>query len=249
MRQNKILPSRAATCITLIILVWGYDCLAVQRREHRYSVRGRVVDSNGKPVPGAIIYLDPIPGADQIFGDTTDENGKFHLSESSNIPRKLRRLYVTSPPPSHGAILIAPPYNLLPRLVGPSFAGKRVLMRQRDMDVGNVEVQVRYGLIDIRVRDCQSQPLIAKPEQWRYVYFRLRDQHNRIITDSTLSYDDILKSVDFANSTITLALPEGIWRLDVSVHGYNGPWSTSSDAIVIKSDTRGYLILRSCENS
>jgi hypothetical protein len=79
------------------------------------------VDSKGQAVPGAIVYLDPMPGADQVFGTTTDATGTFHLEENTPIIRRVRRLYVTAPPPPQAAALIRPPFSLLPRLTGREF--------------------------------------------------------------------------------------------------------------------------------
>lgn len=247
MRQNSLRLFRLLTCSALVILLVGFNCEA-QHREYHYSVRGRVVDSNGKPVPGAIVYLDPMQGADQIFGDTADATGNFHLEESTPILRKLRRLYVSAPPPSQVATLVRPPYNLLPRLKGRNFAGKRLIMRRKEINVGDVEVQVRYGVADVRLCNCAGNPLFTKPEEWRYLWFRLQDQSNRTVKESTLSQDDILEAVDFDESTIALALPEGVWRLDVSARGADGPWIRSSNSVVINTDTRQHLTLHACEN-
>jgi hypothetical protein len=68
------------------------------------------------------------------------------------------------------------------------------------------------------------------------------------VKESTLSQDDILEAVDFDESTIALALPEGVWRLDVSARGADGPWIRSSNSVVINTDTRQHLTLHACEN-
>jgi hypothetical protein len=206
------------------------------------------VDPNGNPVAGAIVYLDPEQGTDQIFGDTADTTGNFHLEEDTPILRKLRRLYVTAPPPSQVATLLRPPYNLLPRLKGRNFAGKRLMMRRKEMNVGDVEVQVRYGIADVRLSTCAGNPLFTKPEEWRYLWFRLQDQSKRTVKESTLSQDDILEAVDLAESRIAIALPEGVWRLDVSASGGDGPWIRSSNSVVIKTDIRQQVMLRSCKD-
>src|ERR1700730_4398635 len=151
MRQNSLHPFRPLTCGALVILLLGFTCVEAQRSEYRYSVRGRVVDAKGQPVPGAIVYLDPMPGADQIFGDTADAAGTFHLEESTPTLRKVRRLYVSAPPPPQAANLIRPPFSLLPRLTGREFAGKRLILSQPETNVGDVEVQVYYGAVEIRL--------------------------------------------------------------------------------------------------
>jgi hypothetical protein len=248
MRQNSARLFRPLTCALLVLLSWCYG-VGAQRREYHYLVRGRVVNSKGKPIPGAIVYLDPIEGADQIFGNTTDANGNFRLEENTSIPRKLRRLYVTSPPPSQVAILIRPPYNLLPRLRGRKFGGKQLIMSPKDIDIGDVEVQIRYGVADVRLNNCAGNPLFTKQDEWRYLWFRFRDQSNRIVKESTLSQNDVLEAVDFAESTIALALPEGVWRLDISPNGADGPWIRSKKPVVIRGDIRQHLTLQSCESN
>src|SRR4051812_48680507 len=106
MRQNSLYMVRTMACCGVVMLLLGVTSVEAQSGDYHYSVRGRVVDSKGKPIPGAIVYLDPVPGADQIFGATADASGSFHLEESTPHPRHVRRLYVTAPPPSEAATLI-----------------------------------------------------------------------------------------------------------------------------------------------
>ena len=250
MRQNSVRNPRLFRALRfgiLAILVFVFTCVEAQRSEHHYLVRGRIVDREGEPVPGAIVYLDPVPSADQIFGTTADAKGTFQLEETTPTRRKLRRLYVTAPPPQ-GAMLIRPPYNLLPRLTGREFAGKQLILGEPQTNVGDVEVQIYYGLVEVRLNDCDNKSLFVKPEQWKYVYFRLRNRFNETIKETTLSQDDIVKAFDSSKSTIEVALPVGVWNLEISTSGFDGPWLRSSTPVDVKLGTQQWLALQSCRN-
>ena len=245
MRQNRM---RLFRLLALMVLLSGFGALDAQRKEYHYAVRGRVVDHQGKPIRGAVVYLDPMKGVDQAFGYTTDESGTFRLEETTNIARKRRILYVAAPLPKQAISLIFPPYNLLPRLTGRQFAGKRLVMRRAEVNLGDVRVQVRYGAVKVRLIGCANNPLLTTSEPWRFLWFRVRDQSNKSVTESTLSQDDIARAVDLAESAVVLALPEGLWRVEVSPSGSDGTWIRSDSALLVKTGAEQTLTFRLCND-
>ena len=60
---------------------WFFGLPAIQD-DYSYELRGRVTDEVGRPVAGALVFLDPFKEDDQVFGFTTDGDGTFHIRET-----------------------------------------------------------------------------------------------------------------------------------------------------------------------
>jgi hypothetical protein len=203
-----------------------------------YSVRGRIVDNAGRQVAGASVFLDSPAWAHQVFGATTDESGKFRLEETTTVPRYRRRLYVAGPQPESAVRLIYPPFNLLPGLTSRVFAGLQIrLEKNKELDIGDVPIQVFYRPVTMCVQNSRGMPELKASEQWKSVYLRLRDEHGSIVTESSLSQNDIEKAVNLAESCFAVSLPEGVWRIELSISGYAGPWLISDRELNVKEQT------------
>jgi len=192
------------------------------QQTYHYSIRGRVIDSHQNPVSKAAVYLDPPAGAHQIFGSTSDSEGKFYLKEDLGVQLK-RKLYVTAPTPDGVPCLICPPFNLLPRLNGSIFQGKSIVFKpDEEINIGDIPVQIYYGLIKIRISNKNNEPLLTDEEKWRLLYFRIRAKEGKVVAESGISIYEISKAVNPVESTITIALPDGVWYLEVSLPGNRG---------------------------
>jgi hypothetical protein len=204
------------------------------QHEYKYSVRGRVVDDQGHPVKGAVVYLDPFTWADQVFGLTTGPDGKFQFEEVTAVPRDIRKLYVAGPIPPRVQRLIAPPFNLLPNLNDSAFAGKTITMeRNREVDIGDVPVQITYALIKVYILDRDGAALLKTKKQWENVNLRVRNIEEVVIDDASLSQTSIEEEVDISESSIVIALPEGVWYLEIAPFGFDGPWFISRDQLKV----------------
>jgi hypothetical protein len=205
------------------------------QKEYKYSVRGRVVDAQGQPVQGAVIYLDPFVSADQIFGCTTGPDGEFHLEEITKVPQHTRRLYVTGPIPPGTPRLIAPPFNLLPKLTDPAFSGQLISMEQNgEVDLGDVPVQISYAVVKIFILGKDGTALLKTRKRWEDVNFRIRNVERIVVYDTSLSQKSIEEAVNLSESSIAIALPEGGWYLEVAPFGFEGPWFASSDELIVQ---------------
>ena len=180
------------------------------------------------------MYLDPPAWAHQIFGFTTGPDGRFQLAEEFTVPRETRRLYVTGPIPPGAESLITPPFNLLPKLTDPTFAGQLISIEpDTEADLGDVLVQINYSLVNVQILGQDGTPLLKKAKQWDYVNFRVRNRELVAVDDSSVSQKSIEELVNLSESSIAIALPEGVWYLEVAPYGRDGPWFTSSDKLTI----------------
>jgi len=144
----------------------------------------------------------------------SDASGNFLFYEAEESFLTERRLYVTGPSP-HGAVQLIPaPFNMFPQLREKRFKGQRILVKKNiPLDLGDVPVQVRYGIVKVNLRDRNGALLITNIESWRGVWLRVRDTRGRTITTTSLSINNVQEAVNAAESSITVALPEGTWRI------------------------------------
>jgi hypothetical protein len=220
--------------LAAVIFCCAYSGPAKQK-EYKYSVRGRVVDSQGQPVQGASVFLDPPAWAHQIFGFTTGPDGKFQLEEELTVPREARRLYVTGPIPPGAKEFISPPFNRLPKLTDPAFAGQLISIEpDGEADLGDVAVQINYSLVNVYILGQDGAPLLKKAKQWDYVNFRVRNVESAVVYDTSVSQKSIEDVVNLSESSIAIAMPEGVWHLEVAPYGRDGPWFASSDRLTIR---------------
>lgn len=216
---------------------------------YRYKVRGRAVDENRQPVAHALVVVDaglPTSWEDFTYSVEADQSGTFlfYESEATTDPDLTRFLYVTGPVPNKAYNIIQPPFNRLPQLVGPSFASRPIVIKKnQDIDVGDVPIQVRYGVIRVRLQDRRRQPLIKSAEAWRVVWFRIRNHQGAVIAFGSLSINDIEKSVNLRESSVDVSLPEGFWFIDTSPNEGKGPWLTSPNPVDVKASGEANLTL------
>src|SRR5947209_15926781 len=103
---------------------------------------------------------------------------------------------------------------MFPQLREKRFKGQRILVKKNiPLDLGDVPVQVRYGIVKVNLRDRNGALLITNIESWRGVWLRVRDTRGRTITTTSLSINNVQEAVNAAESSITVALPEGTWRI------------------------------------
>lgn len=211
----------------------------VQQTAYTFSVQGRAVDSFGGPVKNACIVVSPLPEpvmGDVGFGIRADDEGRFRYSETVQDPSLKRLLYVVGPLHEGSVSLIRPPFYWLPMVPGPHYSGRLILIIPNGvLDVGDVPIQVRYGTVNLRIQDQSGAPILVSADKWEYVWLRIRDLRKHIIYESGLSKDTIQSKVHVRESMIPIDLPEGVWRLEVSIKGHGGPWRSSLTPIRVTS--------------
>jgi len=228
---------------------------AATRRAFRYRVRGRVVDQSGRPVAHARIVVDagpPTSWEDVSYFVESDESGRFLFYDGEEAtPNHIRFLYVTGPVPGNARSPIMPPFNRIPSLRERRFASRRIKIRENaETDLGDVRIQVSYGAINVRFRDVNGRPLVLDEKAWTYVWLRVRNQRGQTVKFGSFSISDIEASVNLADSSAKVALPEGTWYIEGSLKEDKGPWLTSGAPIQVGGPNRElYLTLRQSASS
>jgi hypothetical protein len=203
-----------------------------------------VVDEHGQFVPHALIVVDA--GLPSIWEDFTyfveaNESGNFlfYEPEKTSFRKRARTLYVTGPFPKNAFGIITPPFSRLPRLTGSSFSGRRIFINKNgEINIGDTQVQVRYGVVHICLEDYDNKPLITNQRAWRYVWLRVRDQKGEMVTLRSLSLSDIEKSVSVHDSCVNVALPEGIWYVEASPNEDKSSWLSSNTPVHVDASLK-----------
>lgn len=219
---------------------------------YRYAVLGAAIDRRGRPVPFAHVVVTPGPrnrGGDFVYSDTADAEGRIRFEvPDSNLVRRTRLMFVTGPLPPNAVAPVAPPFTDFPALAGPAYAGRRILIRKGGgVDVGDVRVQVFYGVVKVFLRDRRGAPLVKEADAWRYVWLRVRDRRGNIVTETSISRAQIEKAVDLSQSSVAVALPQGIWYVEVSLHEDKGPWLTSRSPLHIQGPHKQSQLILSAD--
>jgi len=125
-----------------------------------------------------------------------------------------------------------PPFDRIPSLKERRFASRSIEIKENaEIDVGNVRIQVSYGAINVRLRDVNGSPLVLDERAWTYVWLRIRNQRGETVKFGSFSISDIEASVNLADSSAKVALPEGTWYIEGSLKEDKGPWFASSAPI------------------
>lgn len=218
----------ARSCLALasfLLLVTGQT---VQREEYKYAVRGRVIDDSGRPVAGAYVVVDAGPGGDVIVYTETDAEGRFYFEQSDSLTQHERSLYITTPLFRKACDPIRPPFDSFPNFTNQQHAGQKISIKKNgEIDVGDVRVQVYYGIIDLVLHSYKGAPLSpAEKRKWRRrPWLRVRNMQGDLIVDGSFPRDI---------GNMAVALPEGTWRIEISPNYDKGRWFGLDNPVVVR---------------
>ncbi|MBI3653187.1 MAG: carboxypeptidase regulatory-like domain-containing protein [Acidobacteria bacterium] len=207
----------------IVSLLFTFFQPQTPREEYTYIVCGRVVDESGMPVAKARVTFDY--GHVAIKGDTsmdsarTDDEGNFCYKETTRAPKLERILYVTGPIPfAKAEVSIYPPFWERPNLIGQQFLGKRIVIKKNgEVNLGDVEVQVYYGIVNVYLQYPDGTPLLTKDAQWEKVWIRVCNEKGQEITYNNLAIAVIERAVNLEQSYIAVGLPEGSYKLEINL--------------------------------
>jgi hypothetical protein len=216
-------------CITVGSLVFLSGSVAQVRKR---SICGRVALKHSEAVAQTEVILD-YEGIELNPGVIADGDGTFCIDNFVRdlSQRRTGRLYVMSFCRPDDVMLTAPPFWPVLRKER-RFAGKDIVIDGGDLTrVGDVDVQLIYGHVSLKILDRRQQPLLTQLSDWSPVWIRVRDQNGVRVHESGLSPAQIERSVHLRASEIDLALPTGIWTLEVAVDGVPPETGTARRAV------------------
>lgn len=211
----------------------------IQER-YKYAVIGRVVDGCGQPVAHAqVLLFPPKPlsegkGGDQlIVEETADDKGRFRYEGEATDPVR-QNLYVTTPYPPNAEAPITPPFDEV-KGIDRLFDGRPVLIKKNeDVNVGDVIVQVRYGVVLVQLQNRMGKPLFTDAADWEWIGLRVRDARGKVVSEFSLSPASVRRAVRVDQSAIAVALPEGTWSIEIAPDGEGGVWLKSNTKLLVQ---------------
>src|SRR5713101_5886091 len=200
----------AKSCLTLALFLMLGTAQTAPQQEYYFAVTGKVIDDHGQPVAGAYVVVVAGPGGDIVVYTEADSQGKFRFfDERHSLATQERTMYITSPRFSTGFDPVSPPFDMLPPSSNEKYSGQKISIKKNgEIDIGEVRVQVYYGLIELVLHSGKDAPLTrAEKKKWRRAWLRLRNEQGDLILDSRFPLD---------TPDLKVALPEGTWRLEVT---------------------------------
>ncbi len=240
----KVFESFIMCSVIVALILLPRSMAQIQKR----SVCGRVANiPGGAARTEALLYFGP-GGFDELLpGAVTEPNGAFCIENSVRdlTERTSARLYITSFCHSDDVTLVNAPF--WPGLRKQTrFAGKHIIIDRGNLtSVGDVDVQIIYGHVTLRVLNQRHEPLLTQPTDWSSVWIRVRNQNGATVHESGLSVVEIEGSVDLKESRISLALPQGTWTLEVAPAGVP-PYTGTKRRSVRWLRVPGKLKIESC---
>jgi hypothetical protein len=214
--------------------------LSLSSKQIKFIVTGRVISADGAPVVNAhVVITPPGPVGELVYFVKTDLKGIFRFE--GEYPGGREILYVTSPLPEHAHIPLIPPFNRVDPTYNPS--GKKIrVLTGKETNLGDIRVQTEYKCLNLHLKNQEGNPLLNIPKNWEDVWIRIRERSGKIVAESGLSEKDRQKAVDLKDSAIRVALPEGVWRIDVAPNGLDTHWYSSGLVRVSESGPLNVMI-------
>lgn len=232
-------------CVVTGLLIFLPGSVAqVQKR----SVCGRVVLNTSNAIAKTEVILD-YAGIELNPGVITDRDGNFCIENfvGDLTQSTTARLYVASFCRPDDVILVAAPFWPVLRNER-RFAGKDIVIDRGTLTrVGDVDVQLIYGHVSLRILDRRHQPLLTRPTDWSPVWIKVKKQNGVAVHESGLSVVEIERAVNLKESRINLALPQGSWTMEVALEGV--PPETGAKSRTVRwLRVPGKLKIESCAN-
>lgn len=214
--------TRKILCYAAMLLLLCFVVNAQTRRGFRFV--GTVIDDSGDPVVGANVTMIPTGGwLNPQPHVVTKSDGSFELFYDGLSRPTNWTIYTADG--SLGFSPISELFDVLPKYSS-AFGGLPFVVTSESevANVGAIPVQYWYEKVTIPIR-IEGRHL--KKEEWEYLWCGVLIQDGRMVAESTIPLDP--DTVDLENSTLTLSLPEGDWK--VQFNKFVSPVHLSEDVI------------------
>ena len=218
-----------------------------EEKKGRYVILGRVVGNHGRPISDAQVFLRPKTDTrrddDLILIEKTDPQGRFRIEGTMLQDNAEWKLFATSPPPLGAFQQISPPFDDLD-VRDNAYNGTTVIIKKdQEVNIGDVIEHVRYALVKLQIQANNGSPLLTRPDQWQEVILRVRDRKGDIIRGEKQVYYPINgQHINLKESVINLALPEGIWGIEVSLTRMRDKWAALDKLVTVTASEQPALV-------
>jgi hypothetical protein len=251
--RRRVMSTRIFSIVAFGAIIWALgmpartSAIAAGQRER--SISGRVVDGAGRAMPGAQAWLvlpNPAEEDDYQYAQAiADSSGRFTIKWDSRPGSQRATLYVIGMPSTSGvpAMLLEPPFPLgppYPKLLSsadPRFAGRQVDLTGPGLNLGDIAVQVRFGLLSVwvngvqrRVPDSEGKALLSTSD----FSVRIRDRQGDILRDFSATSQTVSEGV-----VLSILLPEGDWGIEVLQINGAGQSYYPAGPVTVRADAPG----------
>ena len=190
-------------------------CVLVVAQEMSFTVSGKLVDENSKPIYANVILTPSYNNWHAIDINTqelaTDNDGNFTLNTRA-LKGSAWRLF-TSVGERKGLILLSPPFVGVGKLDS-RFLGRAVrLDHLPKINLGVLRPQYRYGHASVRILSTTDAVLTSA--EWKGLWCRVRNEKGVVLAGRSIGPLIKPDEVDLKNSVLWLSLPEGNWTIDL----------------------------------
>lgn len=224
MNVNSVKPA-----LYLFLLCSIFSEAQGQAQRH-VEISGRAVDNKGDPVQNVTATLDTFPCRgcpnDVVPSNRAIDDAVFFV-DTTVLPHQYLVLYLAEiEPVGFWSPVGGSPYSKLRHL--PEFRGIRIRPPRKSsrVDLGNVEVKIRFGKVILMV-----------PDDWRdlatestSLVLRLRDRTGALIYDNELP----LSTANAKSDSVKLALTPGRWKVQLLLRQNDQKFSSSVKNVVVR---------------
>lgn len=221
-------------CVGVLLTPLGARPLRAQAGD--IVISGRVVDSAQRPVAGALVAIHSSSRGGRVAKSSdglvaqyaAGPDGRFSIP-TSDAPAGRSVLYVTTPVDPDAFTPLSPPFTDLSGT--PLIKGSPVRVdRAVGLNVGDVHVSTRMERVTLLLRDSSGARVFSEADEGPVPVLQVRDFRGDVVALGGVP----AKAFRRDKSLIVLALPEGAWKLSVSLDGTRGPWHAAATPVDLR---------------
>jgi hypothetical protein len=205
----------------------------------QHSLSGRVIDDRGKPVANAVVCaaFPQIPRKEQepmFLEQPTDASGFFRLNWRAALVPKSIRLFVTCQPhfSTDSVVVFGAAFPEVLSATDSRYAGREVdLTRGPDYDLGDVPVQIRFGLLVVRLAGAKVQVDPDHPSEETGLNVQIRNTIGDVVGGQYIPSEAVREN----GRAFALNLPEGRWVIEVAKDQDN-VWHSLAEPVSVSAD-------------